>query len=417
MVIGIDGVPFELVHDLTQKGILPNFKRLMAKYGIKKTMAPLPEISSVSWTSFMTGANPGEHGVYGFMEVNRENYSYTYPSFKTLQVPVIWDVPGNKEKHTIVINLPGTYPARPINGILVAGFVAIDLEKAVFPMSLYPRLKKMNYRVDADVSLVNTDKVKFLKDLKETLGIRYDLYKKLEKKEPWDLFFFIITGTDRLHHFFFNALDGPGAPFHRDFLDYYRQVDHIVGDITRDMEKRGIPFIILSDHGFVKTKQEVYLSQYLKAWDYLELANKKPQNLESLTEKTRIFAVDPSRLYIHLEGKFKRGRVKREDYDRLREEVKNQFLDLEIEGEKVIKEVFFKEEIYSGSYFENAPDLVLVSHYGFDLKAGVTKDTHYGRTLLEGMHSRDNAMLIDACEMELDEHPVIYDIGKQLMLP
>jgi len=416
MVIGIDGVPYELVQELANKGILPNFKKLINKYGLIKTRAPLPEISSVSWTSFMTGANPGEHGVYGFMELNREDYSYIYPSFRTLTIPVIWESPANTGKRAIIINLPGTYPARPLNGILVSGFVAIDLDKSIYPVTFLPLLKKMNYRIDADIAMVHNDKAKFLKDLKETLGIRYHLYKKFETTEQWNLFFFIITGTDRLHHFFYNALDSREAPFHKDFIDYYQQVDHIIGEITGDMEKRGIPFIILSDHGFVKMKQEVYLSQYLKSWGYLEMGEKKPENLESLLDTTRIFAIDPSRLYIHLEGKYKRGRVKKEDYNRLREEIKTNFSDLEIEGEKVIKNVYFKEEIYSGNFFENAPDLVLVSHHGFDLKAGITKETYYGRTLLEGMHSQDNAMLIDACDLELTKNPVIYEIGKQLIL-
>ncbi|MCP4148530.1 MAG: hypothetical protein GY757_12360, partial [bacterium] len=82
MVIGIDGVPYELIKDLAEKGIMPNVKKLIDKYGLKKTSVPLPEISSVSWTSFMTGMNPGEHGIYGFMEMSRTNYAYTFPSFK-----------------------------------------------------------------------------------------------------------------------------------------------------------------------------------------------------------------------------------------------------------------------------------------------------------------------------------------------
>jgi predicted AlkP superfamily phosphohydrolase/phosphomutase len=181
------------------------------------------------------------------------------------------------------------------------------------------------------------------------------------------------------------------------------------------MEKRGIPFIILSDHGFVKTKQEVYLAQYLKAWGYLSMENEKAEDLESMTGKTKIFALDPSRLYLHLEGKYKRGCVKKEEYYRLREEIKTKFLELEIDGEKVIKEILYKEEIYYGTYFDNAPDLVLVSHSGFDLKAGITKSTFYGRTLLEGMHARDNAVLIDACGLRLARHPGIDEIGKKLL--
>jgi predicted AlkP superfamily phosphohydrolase/phosphomutase len=414
MVIGIDGVPYELVKDFAQKDIMPNTKRLIEKYGLIKTRAPLPEVSSVSWTSFMTGMNPGEHGIYGFMELNPDNYSYTFPSFKTLPVKPVWEEIGNFNKRSVIINLPNTYPARPLNGILVSGFVALDLEKAVYPTLLLPDLHKMNYQVDVDAAVGKSDKKLFLKDLNEVLGIRYNFYKKVEKREKWDLFFFIITGTDRLHHFLFHAADNPDSPYHQGFLDYYREVDRIIGEITADMENRGIPFIILSDHGFVGIKKEVYISQYLKEWGYLHLEDEEPKNLKSISGKTRIFALDPSRLYLHLEGKYSRGSVKKSDCQKLREEVKTKFLALEIEVERVIKDVLYKEDIYYGEYVDRAPDLVLLSNYGFDLKSGVTKSSLYGKTFFTGMHSQDNAVLIDSYGFTLNEYPYIYDIGKRL---
>jgi predicted AlkP superfamily phosphohydrolase/phosphomutase len=414
MVIGIDGVPYELAWGFAQQGIMPHLKKLIHRYGLKKTRAPLPEVSSVSWTSFMTGMNPGGHGVYGFMELNPRNYSYIFPSFKTLPVKTLWEEIGSSGRRSIIINLPNTYPARPLNGILVSGFVALDLVKAVFPLSVLPLLEKMNYRVDVDASAAGSDRKLFLNKLFQVLEIRWKLYQKLQEKQEWDLFFFIVTGTDRLHHFFFDAADNPGSEYRRGFLDYYRQLDRIIGKITRNMEKKGIPFIILSDHGFVKIKQEVYLSQYLKQWGYLDLAGENPKNLESITEKTRVFALDPSRLYIHLEGKYKRGTVKPDRYRELREELKSRFLDLEINGEKVIRNVFYKEDIYNGPFLESAPDLVLLSHYGFDLKAGITKTSLYGKTFFEGMHSQDNAVLIDSYGFDLEDHPFIFRIGQKL---
>jgi len=418
MVLGIDGAPYELLKNLAETGVMPNVKKLIEKYGLKKTKAPLPEVSSVSWTSFMTGMNPGENGIFGFMEINRDDYSYTFPSFRTLPVQAIWEVIGGKKtkKRSIIINLPGTYPARPMNGILVSGFVAPDLDKSVYPESLLPLLKIMNYQVDVDASAGKGNKKLFIKELNHIHDSRYRFFNKMAGQK-WDLFFFIITETDRLHHFLFDALDNPGSEFHAEVLAYYGKIDRIIGEITHDMGKKGIPFIILSDHGFVKIKQEVYLSQYLKEWGYLEFSpgTGAPKNLANITEKTRIFALDPSRLYIHLEGKYRRGRVKKEAYQALRDEIKAKFLALEIEGEKVIKDVFYKEDIYSGPYMDNAPDLVLLSHYGFDLKSGIAKESLYGRTFFQGMHSQDNSLLIDSYGFELREHPYIYEIGEKLL--
>jgi predicted AlkP superfamily phosphohydrolase/phosphomutase len=413
MVIGIDGVPYELIKDFTERGVMPNFKRLIKKYNFIKTQVPLPEISSVSWTSFMTGMNPGEHGVYGFMEINNDNYGYKFPTFPFLPVKTIWERIEKNRAKSIIINLPNTYPVRKINGYLVSGFVALDLENAVYPKDFLSYLKEIDYKVDVDTALGKKDKKYFLKELHETLDNRYLLYKKLIK-EKWNLFYFIITGTDRLHHFLFKSKDNSEHPNHNDFIGYYKRVDEIIGEITNEMENKGIPFIILSDHGFTSLKYEVYISQYLKAWGYLGFNEDNPKNLKSINENSTAFALDPSRIYIHLEGKYGKGKVKKGDYDKIRKEIKEKFLSLEIENKKVIKKVYFKEEIYKGGYFDKAPDIILLSNYGFDLKAGITKKDKYSESFFEGMHSQDNALLLDSYGLKLDNHPFINDIGKQV---
>lgn len=414
MVIGLDGVPVELIKAYTEQGVMPNMKRLADKYALLRTQVPVPEVSSVSWTSFMTGMNPGQHGIYGFMEIDRNNYSYTFPSFRTLPVKAMWEELGDQGKRSVILNLPNTFPARPMDGVLVSGFVALDLPRAVYPKSQLSYLESIDYQVDVDTSAGKNDKKFFMREIHDTLQMRMDLFKKYNKEEKWDLFFLIVTGTDRLHHFLFNASDDPSVDFHDQFKAYYSAVDQMIGEVTGEMESKGIPFIILSDHGFVKIKQEVYISQYLQEWGYLSFEEVQPKNLKSITPDSRVFALDPSRLYFHLEGKYSRGTVKKDQCKQLAEEIKQRFMELEINGEKVIKNIFHKEEIYHGKYLENAPDLVLLSNYGYDLKSGVTKRSHFGKTFFEGMHSQDNAMLLDSHGFQLDEHPFIYDIGQKV---
>jgi len=413
MVIGIDGVPYELIKEYSDKGYLPNFKKLIENNKFIKTQVPVPEISSVSWTSFMTAKNPGEHGVFGFMEINPQTYAYKFLSFKTLQEKTMWERLEEKKKRSIIINLPNTYPAKPINGYLISGFVALDLKDSVYPKTYLKELEKINYRVDVDVSLGKKDKKHFLRDLHETLDIRFDVYKRLVKTK-WDLFYFIITGTDRLHHFLFKASDNENHPYNRDFIDYYKKVDKIIGEITDDMNKKGIPFIILSDHGFVKLEKEIYLSQYLKKWGFLEFDLENPKDIKSINENSKVFALDPSRIYIHLKDKYKRGNVKKEDYEPIRKDIKQMFSEIEIEGKRVFKNIFYKEEIYKGRFFDLAPDIVLLSNYGFDLKAGITKNTLYSESDFEGMHSQDNALLIDSFDLGINDQDFIYKIGQKI---
>ncbi len=414
VVIGIDGVPFELIEDLANKGVMPRTAELAKEGSFIKTQVPLPEVSSVSWTSFMTASNPGGHSIYGFMEVNSTDYSFVFPSFPNLPVKTIWEELGEKGRRAIVINLPNTYPARPLKGILVSGFVALDLERSVYPRALLPLLRRMGYRVDVNTDLGKDRKDEFIKDLFETLQLRVRLFEKLWK-ERWDLFIFVITGTDRLHHFLWYAYEDPSNPYYQAFLDYYRKVDEAVGKVAELALSKNIPVAILSDHGFTGIKQEVYLNQYLKEWAYLELEDEHPKDLTTITSSSAAFVLDPSRVYIHMKGRFSRGKVEKKDYPSLIDELKQAFLSIEIEGEKPIKAVFHKEEIYSGPFLDKAPDLVLLSHHGYDLKAGIRQKKLYGKTHFQGMHTQDNAFLISVPPLEgLSERPFIYEIAERI---
>jgi predicted AlkP superfamily phosphohydrolase/phosphomutase len=54
-----------------------------------------------------------------------------FPNFSHLKAPTLWDELARQDRKTVVINMPATYPARQINGALISGFVAIDINKAV----------------------------------------------------------------------------------------------------------------------------------------------------------------------------------------------------------------------------------------------------------------------------------------------
>ena len=69
-VLGLDGVGLPLVRDLIARGITPNLARLAAAGTMAPMRSSIPTISSVSWTGFMTGKNPGKHGIYEFLPVS-----------------------------------------------------------------------------------------------------------------------------------------------------------------------------------------------------------------------------------------------------------------------------------------------------------------------------------------------------------
>lgn len=395
-VIGLDGVPYSMLTELARKGIVTTIARLMDSGHLHKMKASLPEISAVSWTDFMTGANPGVHGIFGFTDFKPDSYGIRFPNFLDLKTETFWDILGKKDKKCIVLNQPSTYPARKINGVLVSGFVAIDLAKAVYPRAQMAALEQMGYQIDID-TLKTRDNPGFLwQELAKTMAGHQKALNYFWE-EDWDYFEFVITGTDRLHHFLWNAYEDGGHPFHENFFDYYRGVDHVVGKIAASFRKmtggeEGL--YILSDHGFTGIEQEVYLNAWLEQEGYLKFSGPDPAGLESIAPETAAFALDPNRIYLNLKKKFPRGIVDPSEKKALKEEISGKLLKLEYQGKKVVRRVFYTEDIYAGPLLAKAPDLIVLGEPGFDMKGSTKKKEIFGRTSLQGMHTWDDAFFL-----------------------
>ena len=66
IVLGVDGMDHLLVRRYLEEGRLPNVRRLMDAGGLEPLRTTMPPQSPVAWSSFITGANPGHHGIFDF---------------------------------------------------------------------------------------------------------------------------------------------------------------------------------------------------------------------------------------------------------------------------------------------------------------------------------------------------------------
>ena len=89
-VIGLDGTPYSMITRFMDSGVMPRLKDIVSRGRAEPMTVTLPEISSVSWSSFMTGKNPGEHGIYGFTDLEDGTYKQCFPSFRDLKTDTIW---------------------------------------------------------------------------------------------------------------------------------------------------------------------------------------------------------------------------------------------------------------------------------------------------------------------------------------
>ncbi len=418
MIIGLDGVPYTLMKRFVEEGIMPNTAALIRTGTLSRMTTSLPEVSSVAWTTFMTGVNPGRHGIYGFMDLRPRTYEIFFPDFKFVKAETLWEFIGKSGKRSIVVNVPSTYPARELNGILISGFVAIDLKKATYPQSFVPLLEQMGYRLDVDANKARESMDLFAEDLRVTLRKREEALLHLIEKEEWDLFIATIAETDRLHHFLWAASDNSAHPYHGFFIEIYKWIDRIIGELYARVDKETAVFMV-SDHGFTHIKKEVYINKWLEQEGYLRFDKTPPESYRDISEGTRAFNLDPARIYINLKGKYPKGCVNPgEEYDALREEIKARLADLRVDGEAVVKKVYYKEEIFNGPEFDSAPDIVVLSNYGFDLKGAINRSAVTGgKSIFTGMHTQNDALFFTSKRATIMSSPLEEGEGREDVLP
>jgi predicted AlkP superfamily phosphohydrolase/phosphomutase len=251
----------------------------------------------------------------------------------------------------------------------------------------------MGYQIDVDTLKSREDSEFLWQELFTTLKARQVALESL-MKEDWDYFEFVITGTDRLHHFQWSTYEDKDHPDHSRFLDYYKQIDRMIDKIVESYKRTSneeSPLYLLSDHGFTGIEQEVYLNAWLETEEYLKFSNSSPEDLSEISPSSRAFAMDPNRIYLNIKGKFPQGSVHQSEKKLLKEEIKNKLKNLEYKGKKVVNCVFDTEEIYSGPEVSKGPDLIVLSEHGFDMKGSVKKKKVFGRSNLQGMHTWDDA--------------------------
>jgi len=390
VIIGMDGVPFGLLKELAESGVMPNTASIIEDGIFRKMLSSIPEVSSVAWSSIITGENPGRHGIFGFMDLFPNSYKMRFPNYNDLKAPPFWD---QWPSRSVIVNVPSTYPVHKMNGVHISGFVSIDFKKSVHPLSLIPELKELDYRLDVDSQKAHQSMDDFLTDLDETLRARIETYRYLWDNESWQVFMLVFTGTDRLMHFLWEAYEDRKNKYHDAFLEHFTKIDQAIGEINGKLDGNDSLFM-LSDHGFERLDREIYINLILQKEGFLTFVPQQEPNLTNISHSTKAFALDPARIYINEKGKYPDGSVNKNDSDRVLEDLEALFTSLEVNGNSVIRGIYRKHDIYSGPFLDHAPDLVLVGAPHFDLKAKLKVTQVADKGIFSGKHTQDSAFLL-----------------------
>lgn len=393
-MLSLDGVSYSLAVAAAQNGLMPNLAKLFAEGDLARMNSVIPTVSTVAWASFATGMNPGKHGIFGYVDREANPFSAYIPTSRDLKASTVWEMLGRAGKRVGVMNVPLTYPPKPVNGFVVGCFLSPELAKATYPVDLAPRLVEMDYRIDPDLGLARTDMGAFLADLNETMSRRFTVAFELMRSEPWDFFQLHEMCTDRINHFLWAAWEDRAEGLAAEFESFYRRLDSYIGELRQHLPA-GCRLVLLSDHGTTRAKAQVYVNHWLEKNGYLLFPRGKKE-LRNMHPDSKAYCLAPGRVFVNLEGREERGRVPRgKPYEDLREELVHRMSGIKHpdSGEPLVRRVFKREELYAGAQLAKAADLIIDPTPGYELKPNLDASALLAPPDLAGTHTFEDAFL------------------------
>lgn len=276
IVIGVNGMEWDILRPLLLEGKLPNLASLIKRgvYGKLRTVSA-PNCPRV-YSTISTSTRPDEHGVTGFIVGG-----ITANSGMLKEEP-IWSILSRHNISVGMANVPATFPAMAVNGYMVTGMLTrgkncedgvlcspklseVEGGDAVYPAPLKAELLKNvgDFYIDCErmpsaeelngheSEVINAwlNKVQQIREQQDRL------FDYLLSRHPTDFTWMVQSCEDRTGHWLY-----PIAPYNAGynqkiasirpdaFPSQYVALDKVLGTILKHTDENTYVFII-SDHG------------------------------------------------------------------------------------------------------------------------------------------------------------------------
>jgi len=422
LLIGLDGATFTVLQPLMDAGVMPFLRSFLETGAAAPLRTIVPALTPPAWTSLMTGRSPGHHGVFDFFRLESpESNSIRFFSSKDVQVPTIWALAGEKGKRVTALNFPSMFPPPQLSGYVVPGWVPWrQLRLACWPDDLFDRLKSdpaFNARELAMDMKLEERATEGSSDLDEfgpwiEFHIRreknwYSIFRRLNDEDPSDLTAVLFDGVDKLQHLCWRFIRPEDAsPLEteaerkiRDLcLSYYRDLDGVLEQMSTAAGPEAT-IVMASDHGFGPTREVFHVNAWLELNGYLGWSEKaKDWDTQGSVlgvgqvakhtwlldwDRTRAFAATPTSNGVYLADRTLEGSGRAA----LLAEIKSGLLAAtDAAGERVVENVWTREEAFDGPAGKTAPDLTLVMRDGGLISILPSKEIVVKRETIGGAH-------------------------------
>lgn len=252
-----------------------------------------PPVTAPAWSSFMTGKNPGKHGVFEFLHRRTGTLEQMPVNSGMLGSETLWEILSRQGKRMVVVSVPLSYPPVRVNGTLMSDFLA---PKGARDLSYPPELlKEVEDRFGEYLlyhkQVYTKDNVgNVLAELEEHTAYRQRAAEYLMQRDPWDFCMVYFEGTDRLQHELWHVIDpshpmhdaGEAAQYGERTRGYFRALDGDVRQLVELAQSQDpdTTVILMSDHGFGAIHKFVNFNIWLLEQGFLKLKRDLPTSLK-----------------------------------------------------------------------------------------------------------------------------------------
>lgn len=437
LIIGLDGADLGVIEALGAAR-LPSLFKAMERGVYAAQQSVLPPATLPNWATFLTGVDPGVHGVFDF--TTRHGYGVRFTAGRIREAPTFFRALDRAGLKTACLFFPGTYPPEPLeHGVFASGWdapVAFSADASfIWPRSLHGELvQRFGAQTFDDVDEFHADAPGFHDALGDALVRRIErraaLAQHLLAKQPWDAFGVYFGETDTASHHLWSLWDersprhpaGASARAKSGLARVYEAADRAVGALLEAAGGDEVELTIVSDHGSGGSSDKVlFLNRALEAAGFLRMRSTStgalPGKLKNLAlrslppalrerifraagtllpswleSRVRFAAIDFGQtvafsdelnylpaIHFNVRGREPNGQLAPADIPKTRRALQDALLALRDPwtGAPVVSAVHAREAIFSGPYLERAPDLLLELHLDPHLDANERSSYSY----------------------------------------
>jgi predicted AlkP superfamily phosphohydrolase/phosphomutase len=418
LILGLDGATLDLVAPWAADGTLPHLAQLLRDGASGRLAATVPAATFPSWTSFMTGVNPGRHGVFDFTRRDGGEYAVRFVNATYRKARSVWRLMSDAGRRVAVLGVPGTYPPEPVNGCMLSGFdtpVTTETDASfAYPPELAADVAASGGFPFADFQEFSIGPgwhAEACRRLCDGIDRKVRLAERLLTREPWDCFMLMFGESDTAAHHFWGLHDA-ASPRHdaaaaaalgNPLRTVYAALDAAVGRLRARVPQATV--MLASDHGFGGAGvTALHLNRFLSEAGFLRFAARAagarlagalrsaavrvvPERWQArafrlgggrLADRvesgvrfggidwsgTRAFSEElgyfPS-IWMNVQGRDRCGTVPVAEYQAMRAELIEALEAWRdpVHGTRVVRRVWPREALYQGPCVSAAPDLIL----------------------------------------------------------